>query len=89
MSIHRLTLSSALLAALGTLAVSGPATAASPSVVSRQMHERLIVLDTHLDTPALLARPGWNIMEEHSFDGDRSQVDFPRMVDGGLDGGFW
>ncbi|MEQ1581262.1 MAG: dipeptidase, partial [Steroidobacteraceae bacterium] len=33
--------------------------------------------------------PGWNIMEEHSFDGDRSQVDFPRMVDGGLDGGFW
>ncbi len=75
--------------ALATLGVSGAATAASPSVVSRQMHERLIVLDTHLDTPALLARPGWDIMEEHSFEADRSQVDFPRMVDGGLDGGFW
>ena len=81
--------SSALLAALGALVLSGPADAASPSVLSRQIHERLIVLDTHLDTPALLARPGWDIMEEHSFDGDRSQVDFPRMVDGGLDGGFW
>jgi membrane dipeptidase len=81
--------SSALLAALCALVLSGPADAASPSVLSRQIHERLIVLDTHLDTPALLARPGWDIMEEHSFDGDRSQVDFPRMVDGGLDGGFW
>jgi membrane dipeptidase len=89
MCIRRVDIAPALLAALGVLAVSGPATAASPSVVSRQIHERLIVLDTHLDTPALLARPGWDIMEEHSFDGDRSQVDFPRMVDGGLDGGFW
>lgn len=81
-----------LLAASITLfaaAVPAPAMAASPSVVSRQIHERLIVLDTHLDTPALLARPGWDIMEEHSFEADRSQVDFPRMVDGGLDGGFW
>ncbi len=89
MSIRRLTIAPALFAVLGALAMSGPAIAASPSVVSRQIHERLIVLDTHLDTPALLARPGWDIMEEHSFDGDRSQVDFPRMVDGGLDGGFW
>ncbi len=86
MSIRSLVTASIVLATLG---VSGPATAASPSVVSRQMHERLIVLDTHLDTPALLARPGWDIMEEHSFEADRSQVDFPRMVDGGLDGGFW
>lgn len=89
MPLRRPAIASALLAALGALALSGAAEAASPSVLSRQIHERLIVLDTHLDTPALLARPGWDIMEEHSFDSDRSQVDFPRMVDGGLDGGFW
>jgi membrane dipeptidase len=89
MSISRDATASALFSAVCALAVCGQATAASPSVVSRQMHERLIVLDTHLDTPALLARPGWDIMEAHSFDSDRSQVDFPRMVDGGLDGGFW
>lgn len=89
MSISRHAMASALFSAVCAVAVCGQATAASPSVVSRQIHERLIVLDTHLDTPALLARPGWDIMEEHSFDVDRSQVDFPRMVDGGLDGGFW
>lgn len=53
------------------------------------IHERLLTLDTHLDTPALLARPGWSIMERHTAEGDLSQVDHPRMVRGGLDGGFW
>ncbi|MBN9589781.1 MAG: dipeptidase [Alphaproteobacteria bacterium] len=51
------------------------------------LHHRLICLDTHLDTPASLARPGWNIMQRHS--GDLTQVDVPRMRQGGLDGGFW
>lgn len=55
----------------------------------RNVHERLLVLDTHLDTPAHLARSGWNVMERHSYEGDFSQVDYPRMVKGGLDGGFW
>ena len=27
------------------------------------LHKRLICLDTHLDMPANLARPGWNVME--------------------------
>lgn len=57
--------------------------------LARALHERLIVLDTHLDTPANLARPGWSIMDRHDRENDLSQVDYPRMVDGGLDGGFW
>jgi membrane dipeptidase len=52
-------------------------------------HNSLMVLDTHLDTPALLVRPGFDIMESHSHDKDFSQVDIPRMEEGGLDGGFW
>ncbi len=56
---------------------------------ARALHERLIVLDTHLDTPANLARPGWKITDRHRWEDDRSQVDLPRMIEGGLDGGFW
>lgn len=56
---------------------------------ARAVHESLLVLDTHLDTPALFDRFGWDIMDRHVFAEDASQVDYPRMVDGGLDGGFW
>ena len=53
------------------------------------LHKRLICLDTHLDMPANLARPGWDVMKHHSFDNDFTQVDYPRMVEGGLKGGFF
>ena len=49
----------------------------------------LITLDTHLDTPANLVVPGFNILERHSYGHDYSQVDVPRMQEGALDGGFW
>jgi membrane dipeptidase len=52
-------------------------------------HQRLICLDTHLDTPSSLARPGWDMMQRHIRDQDFTQVDYPRMVEGGLDGGFF
>lgn len=52
-------------------------------------HESMVVMDTHLDTPALLVQPGFDIMHAHTVDGDFSQVDVPRMDAGGLDGGFW
>ena len=56
---------------------------------SRSLHESALVLDTHLDTPSNLHRPGWNILDRHDQDGDFAQVDLPRMKEGGLDGGFW
>src|SRR6202789_1714945 len=59
------------------------------SVDALALHKRLICLDTHLDMPANLARPGWNVMDKHSFDEDFTQVDYPRMVEGGLKGGFF
>jgi membrane dipeptidase len=48
-----------------------------------------LMLDSHLDTPMQLARPGWNITQRHTYADDLSQVDLPRMREGGLDGGFW
>ena len=56
---------------------------------AKTLHERLICLDTHLDTPANLARPGWDMMQRHTVAADFTQVDYPRMVEGGLDGGFF
>ncbi|WP_313803638.1 dipeptidase [Sphingobium sp.] len=54
-----------------------------------QLHQGLLTLDTHLDTPASLDLPGWSIEQEHDVHKDYTQVDLPRMKKGGLDGGFW
>jgi membrane dipeptidase len=62
---------------------------ARAAVDARALHKKLICIDTHLDMPANLARPGWNVMEKHRFDEDFTQVDYPRMIEGGLDGGFF
>lgn len=56
---------------------------------ARQVHEAAVVLDTHLDTPSNLHRPGWSILDRHEQDKGFAQVDLPRMKEGGLDGGFW
>lgn len=65
---------------------------AEQPVVSKQvyqLHQKLLTLDSHLDTPASLDLPGWSIEEGHDVHGDYTQVDLPRMKKGGLDGGFW
>jgi membrane dipeptidase len=81
-------LRSGALAALALpVALAGaPAFAQPPS--AQAVHDSLLTLDTHLDTPANFARPGWDIMDRHKI-ADRSQVDYPRMVEGGLKGGFF
>ncbi|MGQ0660026.1 dipeptidase [Sphingosinicella sp.] len=79
-----------LLAPVLALALAIPASAQSdvtPDV--REMHERMLVLDTHLDTPARMDDGSWDFSERHRNEWDNSQVDLPRMVEGGLDGGFF
>lgn len=71
-------------AASGALAQSKP----SPAQV-KAAHRDALVLDTHFDTPANLAIPGWDILERHDHARDGSQVDLPRMNEGGVDGGFF
>jgi membrane dipeptidase len=53
------------------------------------LHSRMLVLDTHLDTPLHFERAGWNFADRHSLATDLSQLDIPRMKDGNLDGGFF
>jgi membrane dipeptidase len=56
---------------------------------ARALHERILTLDTHLDTPAVVARPGFDILKHNDWKTAFAQVDVPRMKEGGLDGGFW
>ncbi len=81
----------ALLFAHTPAVAQAPAKAPAEPVSSaaRALHEQLLTLDTHLDTPANLAVLGWNIGDRHDASRDGSQVDLPRLVQGGLDGGFW
>jgi len=67
--------------------VLGLAHAAIPSW--RKLHDSLVTLDTHLDAPINFARPGFDMMQRHSYGTSLSQVDYPRMVEGGLRGGFF
>lgn len=52
------------------------------------LQQRLLTLDSHLDTPANFHRAGFDITQRHDHNA-LSQVDYPRMVEGALDGGFW
>lgn len=91
MNLMRVSYVSRLAAALSLACLAcGLAYADSPAPSeARALHDRILVLDTHLDTPLNLSRPGWDILARHDYDSDLSQVDYPRMVEGGLDGGFW
>lgn len=75
-------------AALAAL-LAGPASAQAVPKKVQQLHQKLLTLDSHMDTPASLDLPGWSIEEEHDVHLDYTQVDLPRMKKGGLDGGFW
>lgn len=81
---------SILLPALA-LAACTPATETAPpqSASPAEIHDRLLTLDTHLDTPVHFARRGWSMANRHDYATDPSQVDLPRMDEGGLDGGFF
>ncbi len=79
-----------LTAAAATLLLTIPASA-QPDVdpAQRLLHERILVLDTHLDTPARFDSGEWDFSQLHHQAWDGSQVDLPRMDLGGLDGGFF
>ncbi len=83
------TLRPALLLAL-CLPLALPASAAEKvSRQARALHERILVLDSHLDTPAMFDDPAWDILERHTAGDGKNQIDYPRMKEGGLDGGLW
>jgi membrane dipeptidase len=54
------------------------------------IHDRVLTVDTHCDTPMRLVRGEWNIGERHEpSDRGSGKVDLPRMAEGGLDAEFF
>ena len=73
--------------------VSGAATAATAEqeLVARalEIHDRVLTLDTHADTPLRMIEPGFDMAVRHDPNATGSKVDYPRMKEGGLDAIFF
>lgn len=82
-------LGSAALLATAASAATPPAPKPGVSKADLALHQKMLTLDTHLDTPEHFARAGWSMLDRHAVRVDGTQVDLPRMTEGGLDGGFY
>lgn len=67
--------------------LNGAATHAIPAKFN--LHDSLLTLDAHLDTPALFHRDSYDFSKRGSFKQNRTNIDLPRLREGQLDGGFW
>ena len=88
-----LALPAMLLAWCAPAATTAPGEAAAAEAAdlspAETLHQSLMVLDSHLDTPAYFHTAEYNFSRRGSFEADGTHVDLPRMIEGGLDGGFW
>ncbi|MCG8409788.1 MAG: dipeptidase [Bacteroidales bacterium] len=55
---------------------------------AEKLHDKIISIDTHTDTPFNLLDEGFDIGKWNNFDETRTRVDFPRMQAGRLDAVF-
>ena len=73
--------------------VSSDTTAANSEEVlvqkALEIHQRVLTLDTHADTPLRMIQPGFDMSERHDPNETGSKVDYPRMKEGGLDAIFF
>jgi membrane dipeptidase len=56
---------------------------------AKKIHAAALTIDTHADVPINMMKPGFDVAVEHDFEKERSQIDFPRMIRGGMDGMFF
>lgn len=55
-----------------------------------KIHARAYTVDTHADVPInMLEMPGFDIGVKHNYAEDGTQIDFPRMKEGGMDAMFF
>lgn len=53
------------------------------------IHDKVLTVDTHADTPLRMIEPGFDMAERHDPNETGSKVDYPRMKEGGLDAIFF
>ena len=54
-----------------------------------KIHDKVLTVDTHADTPLRMIEPGFDLAERHDPLETGSKVDYPRMKEGGLDAIFF
>ncbi len=70
---------------------SEPMQESEEQLISRalEIHDRVLTVDTHADTPLRMIEPGFDMAERHDPNETGSKVDYPRMKEGGLDAIFF
>lgn len=74
---------------LALAVASCASTVAQPNEPLSTLHQRLMTIDTHLDTPVWFSNPHWKFGDRHHWETDLAQVDLGRMETGALDGGMF
>ena len=60
-----------------------------PRKKTARLHRQILTLDTHADAPTMLQVEGFDVGVSHNTKRDNSQIDFPRMKEGGMDAMFF
>ena len=61
----------------------------SVSEKARKIHEEVLTVDSHTDSPFYLLRGGFDLNQRYDIKDNGSRLDFPRMREGGLDAVFF
>jgi membrane dipeptidase len=88
---HR-TIGSALIVVLGSVAAACAVAKTPPTVEekARELHKKILTVDTHCDTAFSLLRTDWKIGDRHDPSARAGgKIDLPRMREGGLDAEFF
>jgi membrane dipeptidase len=56
---------------------------------AREIHTRILTLDSHTDTPLMFGREGFDLGKWNDPHQGGGKLDFPRMEEGGLDAAFF
>lgn len=56
---------------------------------AKEIHDNVLTIDSHMDTPMWMTREGFKIGDDNSVSVKGSKVDLPRMEEGGLDAAFF
>ncbi|WP_080054454.1 dipeptidase [Spirosoma aerolatum] len=74
------------------LSFAGPRPSGGDDPVAKKVHkihQRVLTLDTHADAPIMMKKDGFDVGQTHDTKRDQSQIDFPRMKQGGMDAMFF
>lgn len=61
----------------------------NPLEKAKTIHEKILTVDSHTDTPLWFVRDAFDLTKKHDAHEHGSRVDFPRMKEGGLDAIFF